>query len=179
MFGVSYFSTSAFGGLPAIHLVQSVTGQAVGSVEGTVTNNVETVSVTGVQAAFTQGSVTVNTEFKFEVTGVSLEGIVNNLVPQVNLGAGVSVSGSSIVSDVTAPNVYEDLSAEIDTEVTTNWVDIFSTSFTGRTAPYSGSTFSDIGFSSARTEEENFITLPPDASWSEIDDVSTTWEEIP
>tara|TARA_R100001086_G_scaffold96840_2_gene48180 strand:+ start:7750 stop:8427 length:678 start_codon:yes stop_codon:yes gene_type:complete len=158
----------------------SVTGQAMGSALSSVTLNVETIFLTGNSIASNTSTPTINTDHSVFVTGQSIGTTINPNPFQINLTANISVTGTGLIAGVTAPNVYQDLEVEIDEDVTTNWIDIFNESFTQSIAStHSGSAFSGVGFSSTDDGEAIANNPAPDGNWTEIEEASTIWEEIP
>ena len=156
----------------------SVTGQAIGSALSSVTLNVETIFLTGNSITSNTSTPTINTEHSVFVTGQAANAVVNAVPLQINLTANISITGNAIVLGVTAPNVYENIE-DVDT-VSTIWIDIFNESFTQNIAsPYGGSAFSGLGFSSNDSGEAVANNPAPDGSWTEIEEASTIWEEIP
>lgn len=156
----------------------SVTGQAIASATSDVSFNVATIFVTGASTTASTSTPTVNTEHAVFVTGQSIGTATNPTPLQINLTANIPVTGNAIVSGVTAPNVYEDIE-DVDT-VSTTWIDVFNQSFTQNIAStYGGSAFSGLGFSSNDNSEIVANNPAPDGSWTEIEEASTIWEEIP
>ncbi len=156
----------------------SVTGPPLFTFVGDVTLNVETVLVTGASTTVSISTPTVIHDHSVFVTGQAANAVVNAVPLQINLTANIPVTGNAIVSGVTAPNVYEDIE-DVDT-VSTTWTDIFNQSFTQNIAsPYGGSAFSGLGFSSNDSGEVVARNPAPDGDWTEIEEASTIWEEIP